>query len=118
MKTKTISKVIVYYNDGTYEEVKVGLSDTQNQPNTNPAVKTPVTPDFRPDYHQIRDWPTVPTYQPTFIQPGVNPTPPWVVTCSTTGENLNWKTTSTENAPLDYKYTITSTGNGNVEVSK
>ena len=119
MKTKTISKVIVYYDDGTYEEVKVGISNAPNQPNTTTPVKTPVSPDFRPDWQKIREWNPSTPYQPTFVSPhtGDPSLPPWTITCGTTGQNLNWKVTSTGNAPLDYKYTITSTGNGNVDVS-
>lgn len=117
---KTISKIIVYYDDGTYEEVKTGVSDAPNKSDTSLAPKTPVSPDFRPDWQKIREWnPSMP-YQPVYVTPttGDPSLPPWTITCSTTGENLNWKVTSTGNDVLDNKYTITSTGNGNVEASK
>lgn len=115
---KTISKIIIYYSDGTFEEVETGISNVQDKSNTTPAQKAPVTPDFRPDYQQIRDW-AVPTYQPTFVTPKMDPSlPPWVVTCGTGDVPIDFKATSTGNAPLDYKYTITSTGNGNVDISK
>lgn len=94
--TKKISKVIVYYTDGTFEEMKADAS---------PHV--PSAPDFRPDTQKIRDWPTLPTLPTT-------PCPwpyPW-------GPNQVWCDTSTGNAPLTDKYTITSTGNGNVDISR
>ena len=120
---KTISKIIVYYSDGTYEEVKTSISDAQNQPHSPNVTKTPVSPDFRPDWQKIREWnPSMPygPHVPTYVSPGTgDPSlPPWTITCSTTGENLNWKVTSTGNDVPFNKYTITSTGNGNVEVSK
>ena len=116
---KTISKIIVYYSDGTYEEVKTGISNAPHQPNPLDVTKTPVTPDFRPDWQKIQDWnPSMP-YQPRYVSPTVDPSlPPWTVTCGTGSVPLVGKMTSTGNGPLDYKYTITSTGNGNVEVSE
>lgn len=120
MKTKTISKIIVYYDDGTYEEVKTGISNAPNQPDPYIAPKPTVNPDFRPDWQKIREWTPSTPYQPVYVSPntGDPSLPPWTITCSTTGENLNWKVTSTGNDVPGYKYTITSTGNGNVEASK
>jgi hypothetical protein len=105
--TKTINKVIVYYTDGTYQEIKTGSddsSDKQNTPNVNPSVVKPV-PDWRPDTTQVREFTEYPRY---------------IVTCGTTGQTLNykikepdsWLFTSTNNADNLNKYSITSTGNG------
>jgi len=92
--TKKISKVIVYYEDGTYEEIKASFNDSpykQNTPNVNPS---PVIP---------------------------NPyNPPWIVTCGTGSVPLqsHYSFTSMGNFAPDNKYSITSTGNGNVDLSK
>jgi len=56
--TKKISKVIIYYEDGTYEEVKAGLPDTQGQQDKKVVSPNPVVPDFRPDIQKIKEWPT------------------------------------------------------------
>jgi len=109
MTTKKINKVIVYYDDGTYEEIKTGVVDSQNQPNKN-TFSTPFV-DLRPDYYKIKEYDTV---------------PPFTVTCETGSVPLtytmtepnNWKFTSTGNFAPDNKYSITSTGNGNVDISK
>ena len=115
--TKKISKVIIYYDDGTYEEVKTSVFDPQNQQNKTPVSPSPVVPDFRPDYYQVKDW----------KDPWA---PPWTVTCETgnvplkytvssdTRDMATWSFTSTGNADNLNKYTITSTGNGNVDLSK
>ena len=131
--TKKISKVIVYYDDGTYEEVKTGAPNIQDQTNKNPASPPVVMPDFRPDIQKMKDWTPSTPYQPTYVTPSVDPTlPPWTVTCSTGNVPLNytvtsdacnmempsWSFTSTGNADNLNKYTITSTGNGNVDLSK
>ena len=135
--TKKISKVIVYYEDGTYEEIKAGVSDSSGQPNKKDVSPSPVVPDWRPDYTQIREWnpstPYQPYQPPTYVTPTVDPLlPPWTVTCSTGNVPLNytvtsdsrnmempsWTFTSTGNADNLNKYTITSTGNGNVDLSK
>ena len=121
MKTKTISKVIVYYTDGTYEEVKTGVSVAPHQSNPSDVTKTPVTPDFRPDWQKIQEWnPSMP-YQPCWPPVDLS-VPPWTVTCGTgsvpLAQQIDAKLTSTGNGPIDYKYTITSTGNGNVETSR
>ena len=120
---KTISKIIVYYDDGTYEEAKVSIPNAPHQPNTPDVTKTPVSPDFRPDWQQIKEWNPSTPYQPRYVSPYISPTvdpslPPWTITCGTDSIPLVGKLTSTGNGPLDYKYTITSTGNGNVEVSE
>jgi hypothetical protein len=117
--TKKISKVIIYYDDDTYEEVKTGVSDSQDKQNKETVSPSPVMPDLRPDYYKIRDWST-----PTFVPDP--PQPPWVVTCDTGNQTLeykitepgNYKFTSTGNFSVDDKYTITNTGNGNVDLSK
>ena len=131
--TKKISKVIIYYEDGTYEEVKASVSDSSGQPNKKDVSPSPVTPDFRPDYTQIREWTTTPYQPPVYVTPSVDPTlPPWTVTCASGNVPLkytvtsdprnmdmpSWTFTSTGNADNLNKYTITSTGNGNVDLSK
>jgi hypothetical protein len=125
MMTKKISKVIVYYEDGTYEEVKASISDSQGEQNKKVVNPSPVIPDLRPDYYKIRDW-GAPTWVP-------NTTPqPFTVTCSNSTDNIplkytvssdardmaTWTFTSTGNADNLNKYTITSTGNGNVDLSR
>ena len=85
MSKKTISKVIIYYEDGTYEEVKAGFYPVHE--------KSPINPhrvDFRPDVQKMREWVCAQTemYPLKFYSIG------------------------------DNKYPITSTGNGNVDISK
>jgi hypothetical protein len=102
---KKISKVIIYYDDGTFQEITHSVHSTQDKENKEPLKTSPVIPDLRPDYQQIRDWNPVVPNQPTFVVPNTT-LPPWTVTCGTT--------------PFKYtdKYSITSTGNGNVDLSK
>ena len=122
MMAKTISKVIVYYEDGTYEEVKTGANDSSNKQNPSDVKRSPITPDLRPDYTQIRDWPLNPPQvqpnQPTWTPQYTRETwpQPMVVTCGDTSST--YKFTSTGNFAPDNKYSITSTGNGNVDLSK
>lgn len=136
--TKKISKVIIYYEDGTYEEVKAGVPDVQGKQDKNPVSPSPVIPDFRPDTQKITEWPTPrPTWVPPAYQPARDPWPyPWRpgdIWCTTSGNTANspldlkytvssdtgtWSFTSTGNADVLNKYTITSTGNGNVDLSK
>lgn len=40
MTTKKIDKVIIYYNDGTFEEVKTGIYDVAPKQNTEPVNTT------------------------------------------------------------------------------
>ena len=135
--TKKISKVIIYYEDGTYEEVKAGISDSQSEKNKNNVSPSPVIPDFRPDTQKVRDFnpsmPYQPTWAPYYTQPARDPWPyPWrpgEVWCTTdasrnvplnytVSDTGSWSFTSTGNADNLNKYTITSTGNGNVDLSK
>ena len=91
--SKKINKVTIYYDDGTYEEIKTGVSDTQNQEDKTP---TP-WPDLRPDYYKIREYKE---YSPVTTKPYSEGTYSFV-----TGS--------------DYKYTITGISNGiNVDLSK
>jgi hypothetical protein len=106
--TKKINKVTIYYDDGTYEEIKTGVSDTQNQQN---KTTTP-WPDLRPDYYKIKEYDVIKETCPEYWKS------PFVVTCENASAPVTYKITSTGNAGLDYKYTITSTGNGNVDLSK
>ena len=134
--TKKISKVIVYYEDGTYEEITHSVSPVQSEKNKEHVSTNPVTPDFRPDYQKITEWPMPrPTWvPPDYTQPARDQWPyePMRIWCTdkTTGnmtlnytinpaaEMSTWSFTSTGNADNLNKYTITSTGNGNVDLSK
>ncbi len=144
MTTKKISKVIVYYEDGTYEEIKASVPGVQGEPNKAPVSPSPVIPDFRPDTQKIQEyqpnritWPYQPYYSP-YTVPNTG-TPVWrpnEIWCSTSSvednvtlqytvtsdprnmEMQTWSFTSTGNADNLNKYTITSTGNGNVDLSK
>lgn len=126
--TKKISKVIVYYEDGTYEEITHSVSTVPSEQNKKDVSPSPVVPDFRPDYYKIRDW-GQPTWVPTTDKKPWEP--PFTVTCdasknvplnytvsSDTRDMATWSFTSTGNADNLNKYTITSTGNGNVDLSK
>ena len=138
---KKINKIIVYYDDGTYEEVKTSLPNTQDQSDKKVTSPSPVTPDFRPDTQKVQEWkPTPPQpwnpglpYQPYYTQPARDTWPVWrpgEVWCTTNtdsnvplnytikSDNGAWSFTSTGNADNLNKYTITSTGNGNVDLSK
>ena len=93
MMTKKINKIIVYYDDGTYEEIKTSLSDTQDQQHKKDVVPNPLSPDWQ-------------YYPPVYYQPGTvkHPwDPPFTVTCL---------------ASDNYKYTITTNSNGNVDISR
>ena len=136
--TKKISKVIIYYEDGTYEEVKASVSDSSGQPNKKDVSPSPVIPDFRPDTQKVQEWKPnhinwpYQYHPPTYVTPTVDPLlPPWTVTCDSTNniplkytvssdarDMATWTFTSTGNADNLNKYTITSTGNGNVDLSK
>ena len=129
--TKKISKVIVYYEDGTYQEITHSVPNVQGEKDKTNVSPSTVTPDLRPDTQKIQEWPTPrppwTPYQPTWVSPTTDPTlPPWTVTCDngnvplkyTIGTDGTWSFTSTSNADNFNKYTITSTGNGNVDLSK
>ena len=131
--TKKVSKVIVYYEDGTYEEIKASTSDVSNKTDKDNVSAPVVVPDLRPDYYKMRDW-----RDPVFVQPQWVPStdkkqwePQFTVTCDNTNnvplmynvtssacDVQEWHFTSTGNAYNLNKYTITSTGNGNVDLSK
>ena len=137
--TKKISKVIIYYEDGTYEEVKASVSNSQSEKNKETVSPSPVVPDFRPDTQKVKEFnpsmPYQPTWVPYYTQPARDTWPyPWrpnEVWCTTNasdnnialnytinGDTGSWSFTSTGNADNLNKYTITSTGNGNVDLSK
>jgi len=97
MMTKKIDKVIVYYEDGTYEEVKASFNDSPYKPYTPNVNPSPVSPSWVPQYTRDTHW-------------------PMPVTCTSDGGT--YKFTSTGNFAPDNKYTITSTGNGNVDLSR
>jgi hypothetical protein len=86
--TKKISKIIVYYDDATYEEIKT--SDTQKTLAPEPSPYT-IVPQSLP------------------------PVSPYIVTC---GDTRIGSITSDQILGSDYKYTITAIGNGNVDISK
>jgi hypothetical protein len=120
MTTKTISKVIVYYDDGTFQEVTPSVHTSQNKEDKSPPKTSPIRPDLRPDYYQIREYVSTKHVPDSY-------TPPWYVTCGTGNVPLNYTITqpdnysftSTGNFANDNKYSITSTGNGiNVDLSR
>ena len=91
MTTKKIDKIIIYYNDGTFEEVKTGVHDMADKQNPLPSY-APSKPDVN-------------KYPPLYYPPGVRAINPWAygnVTCSDT---------------LGNKYTIATNSNGNVDFS-
>lgn len=133
---KKISKVIIYYEDGTYQEVENSLLGLQSEKNKKDVSPSPVIPDFRPDTQKVQEWPQQPYYAP-YTAPNTNPVwRPGEIWCATTQADDNvtlqytvtsdprnmemqtWSFTSTGNADNLNKYTITSTGNGNVDLSK
>jgi len=129
--TKKISKVIVYYEDGTYEEVKTGVPDTQGEQDKKSTSPNPVVPDFRPDTQKVQEWQPkyqppqtpwpFPTWQPNTVWCSASPNDnvPLKYTVSSDARDMTtWSFTSTGNADNLNKYTITSTGNGNVDLSK
>jgi len=93
--TKKISKVIVYYEDGTYEEITNNVLGQQSAPNKKIVETGPLTQPTQP-------WVPYTWYVPST---GKNPwDPPFTVTCDFSPSN---------------KYTITSTSNGyNVGTSR
>jgi hypothetical protein len=112
MMTKKINKVIAFYDDGTFEEVTTGVHTLQNKENKESINTNPLMPDFRPDYYQIREY-TSPTRLPLAVGPNL---PAWKVTC---GESTaSWNFTFHDDSATINKYSITSTGNGNVDLSK
>lgn len=78
---KKINKIIIYYDDGTYEEVKNSISDLQSEKDKINVVSNLVIPNHF-EY------------------------------------NLSPVTYTESNFTPDYKYTITNTSNGNVDLSK
>lgn len=58
MTTKKIDKIIVYYEDGTYEEIKAGVHDLAHKQDTYPTTAPFVNPwyDMRPDTWRIKDY--------------------------------------------------------------
>ena len=97
MTTKKIDKIIIYYNDGTFEEVKTGVHDMADKQNSHPAISI--------GKQDVNTYP--PQYPPLQYPPGVRAINPWAygnVTCSET---------------LGNKYTIaTNNSNGNVDFSR
>jgi len=90
MTTKKIDKIIIYYNDGTFEEVKTGVHDMADKQNPLPAY--------------VPSKPGVTTYPPLYYPPGVRGwEPPYAITCGPAGTD---------------KYTITTNPNVNVVFSK
>ena len=95
MTTKKIDKIIIYYNDGTFEEVKTSVHDVADKQNPLPSY-TPSKPD-------VTKYP--PLYYPTGVR-GLEP--PYTVTCGLAGVL----------PPSIDKYTITTNSTGNVDFSK
>jgi hypothetical protein len=90
MTTKKIDKIIIYYNDGTFEEVKTGVHDVAPKQDTIPTISV-----GKQDVNK---------YPPLYYPPGVRGwEPPYTVTCGDT---------------LGNKYTIATNSNGNVDFSR
>ena len=106
--TKKISKVIVYYEDGTYEEIASGLSDLSNKKDKEDVIPVVVNP-----YPSApMPWPTYPVWN-TKIGTDDN-----VALRYTSNEDgSTWTFTSANNFD-EYKYTIATNSNGNVDLSK
>lgn len=123
MKTKRINRITVYYDDGTYEEINNSLPGQQGHQDKKVVETGPLR--------------HVPVYP--YIYPYVSPTTdkaPWepffTVTCGTGSVPLKYTIDprtgnfgigsetfkSTYNFAPDNKYTITTSGNGNVDISK
>jgi hypothetical protein len=96
MTTKKIDKIIIYYNDGTFEEVKTGVHDVAPKQDTGPTITI--------GKQNVNTYP--PQWPPLQYPPGVRGVDhPWTygnVTCSDT---------------LGNKYTIATNSNGNVDFS-
>jgi hypothetical protein len=103
--TKKISKVTIYYDDGTYEEIKNSIPNIQDK---QYKTTTPWTP-----------WPNVTKpYEPG---PAYWKSP-FVVTTTDSSAGTSYTMASTGFGAIDSsmlnKYTITSSGNGDVDLSK
>ena len=110
--TKKINKVTIYYDDGTYEEIKTGVSLTENQQD---KTTTPWT-----------TWPDITKYQ-YYTNKEYKPEPaywqsPFLVTSLDASAGTSYTMASAGFGAIDSsmidKYTITSSGNGNVDLSK
>ena len=87
---KKINRVIVYYDDGTYEEISHSVPHVQSEKNQKYVETSPVTPYYPMPYVLHR------------MNPLKNPwDPPFTVTCGSTN-----------------KYSITSMSSGNVDLPK
>ncbi len=84
MTTKKIDKIIVYYKDGTYEEIQTGVHDLADKQNTHP----PYAP-----YKPVN----FPVYPPGVRGYGA---PPYYVTCATPLDKYTVTTNSTGNVDL------------------
>lgn len=94
MTTKKIDKIIIYYNDGTFEEIKTGVHDVASKQDTLPTITI--------GKQDVNKYP--PQYQPLQYPPGVRGwEPPYTVTCGPVEAN---------------KYTIATNSNGYVDVSR
>jgi len=82
MMTKKINKIIIYYNDGTFEEIKTGVHDVA--PQQNPNFTSP---------------PSILNYPPGMRTP--NMTPPWNVT-STCGPGDKYSIATNSNGHVDF----------------
>jgi hypothetical protein len=98
MTTKKITKVIVYFDDGTFEEIPSTLSTPYVWPNVQPwmAPAPPAPPMF-----------TVTTKDTTSVASS---------SFSSWNTAYSYDTMVADGAPITNKYAITSSGNGNVEI--
>ena len=77
---KKINKIMIYYEDGTYEEIVNSVSDVQSEKNKKDAIPSPVIPQV---------WPILNPYQ---------------ITCTDSDVKLRY-TTSSDGAVWSFKTT-------------
>lgn len=95
MMTKKITKIIVYFDDGTFEEVMKA-----HTPSINPAI-SPQTPYWTPPF----------TVTCSASEAKLGTFQDW-------SSPYNISTMTNDGAPITNKYAITSSGNGNVEIQR
>ena len=95
MMTKKIDKIIIYYNDGTFEEVKTGVHDVAPKQDKDPTITI--------GEQDVNTYP--PQWPPLQYPPGVRAINPWAYGNVPFGETLG------------NKYTIATNSNGDVDFS-
>lgn len=90
MTTKKIDKIIIYYNDGTFEEIKTGVHDMAPKQNKDPVIS--------PGEQDVNKYTTI--QYPPGVRRGVHG---YDITCGPETAN---------------KYTIATSGIRNVDFSR